>query len=121
MANAGQARFHRPATFLENTKMDAPRQGLQFRLRDLFVLVFIVGGVLALFVTAIQAAREAPRRMMCHNRLKQIGLGIQNYCDVFAEKLPVNLGPATSEIARHRAGEVSRTDACGHRIRARCS
>jgi prepilin-type processing-associated H-X9-DG protein len=36
--------------------------------------------------------------MMCQNRLKQIGLGIQNYCDVFAEKLPVNLGPATSEI-----------------------
>lgn len=77
--------------------MDAPRRGLQFRLRDLFVLVFVIGGVLALFVPAIQAAREAARRMMCQNRLKQIGLGILNYHDTFG-KIPANYGPATPKL-----------------------
>ena len=71
-----------------------------FTLVELLVVIAIIGMLVGLLLPAIQSAREAGRRATCMNKVKQIGLAMQNYASTFNSAFP----PAAQLIPQSQSG-----------------
>lgn len=79
-----------------------PTKSSGFTLVELLVVISVVGILLSLLLPAVQAAREASRRLQCANNLKQIGLALHSFENSFGKFPP---GYASNSLSSSASAE----------------
>ncbi len=80
-----------------------------FTLVELLVVIAIIGILIGLLLPAINAAREAGRKAACLNKVKQVGLGFQNYATTYNNTFPASAQtfPPSAGARLHRSGATA--------------
>jgi prepilin-type N-terminal cleavage/methylation domain-containing protein/prepilin-type processing-associated H-X9-DG protein len=75
---------------------------------ELLVVTVVLGVLAGVLLPAIQAAREASRRLQCASRLKQVGLALHQFHDIFQALPPGGVEPASVPLEAHRRLRIPR-------------